>query len=62
MRHDDHCSAARDTQQVGVDQRLTLRIERTGRFVEDQDTEISARAIASRCFWPPDRLGEPSSM
>jgi len=23
---------------------------------------ISARAIASRCRWPPDRFGEPSSI
>ena len=34
-------------------------IERAGRLVEDAgcaDRRISARAIARRCFWPPDRL------
>src|ERR1700722_4401641 len=48
MRHDDHCSAARDTQQVGVDQRLTLRLERTGRFVKDQDTRIRDQRARNR--------------
>ena len=53
-----------DAQQIGGDHRLALRIERARRLVEDQmrGSWISARAIASRCLCPPDRLGEPSSI
>ena len=64
VRHDDHRPTARDAQQVGVDQRLAFRVERAGGLVEDQDPRIvDQRARDGEALaWPPDRLGEPSSM
>ena len=40
MGDDQHGSAARDAQQVGVHQSLRFRVERTGRLIEDQDARV----------------------
>ena len=64
MRDDHHRSVARYAKQVGVEQRLAFRIEGARRLVENENARIGdeARAIASRCRCPPERLGEPSSI
>ena len=45
---DHHGPAARDAQQVGVDQRLALGIERAGGLVEDQDARIGDQRARDR--------------
>ena len=59
---DDDRATPRDPLDVGVDDRLAVGIERAGGFVENEDArvQISARAMASRCRWPPDKFGDPS--
>ena len=39
---------ARDAEQVGIDQRLALRVERAGRLVEDQDARIGDQRARDR--------------
>src|ERR1700722_16652745 len=48
MGDDDHGPAARDAQQVGVDQRLAFRVERAGRLVQDQDARIGNQGPGNR--------------
>ena len=63
MRDDQYGRAAAQRAHAGTDRFLALRIERTGRFVEQQQSRLlacSARAIARRCRWPPDRPTPPS--
>ena len=40
VRDDHHRASARNALEIGVDQRLALRIERRGRFVEDHQLGI----------------------
>jgi hypothetical protein len=59
MRRDDHRQAVLDGQPPDHLQHFAnqLGIERRGRLVEQQHARLgaSARAIATRCCWPPDR-------
>ena len=50
--------SARDLGEARLDFALGLGIERRGRLVEDQDPRRlqQTRAIATRCFSPPDSL------
>src|SRR6202043_1890693 len=41
VRDDDQGAALRDAQQVGVDDRLAVGVERAGRLVEDQDAWVA---------------------
>ena len=40
VRDDDHRPPAGDTQEIGTDDRLALRIQGAGRFIEDEDARI----------------------
>jgi hypothetical protein len=53
---DDQRGAAAATCRAGLDRLLGLRVERRSGLVEDQDGGFfsSARAIATRCFSPPE--------
>ncbi len=64
VRDDDQRAAVRDPGDIRVDDRLALRIERAGRFVEDQDRWIDdqrardardAGAGHRRDWWIPRR-------
>src|SRR5436305_2190944 len=48
VRDDDEGAALRDAQQVGVDDRLAVRIERARRLVEDQDARIADQRPGDR--------------
>src|SRR3954452_5978679 len=48
VRDDDQRAALRDAQQIGVDDRLAVGIERAGRFVEDQDGRIADQPRGDR--------------
>src|SRR5215831_4255694 len=48
MRNDDHCPAVRDAQQIGIQDRLALRIERAHCLVEDQDARIGDEGARDR--------------
>src|SRR5215472_12375827 len=52
MRHDHHRPTARDAKQTGVQQRLTFRIQRAGRLVEDQDARIGDQRACDRKSLP----------
>ena len=55
---DDGRAAGGDVAQGLLDRRLGAAVERAGRLVEDQDRRVleQVRAMATRCFSPPDSL------
>ena len=58
VRDDQRRVVPRDFGQTRLDLALGLRVERRGGLVEDQDRRVlqNARAIATRCFSPPESL------
>ena len=48
VRDDDHRSAVSDARDIGVDDRLAIRVERARRFVEDQDARIDDQRARNR--------------
>ena len=57
MGDDQRRAPAHQVFERGLHRALALRVQRRGRLVQQQDRRIlsSARAIAMRCCWPPDR-------
>lgn len=62
MGHQDDRLVAKVRSQVLLDCLLGMRIEVTGRFVEDKQVGITQQspAIASRCRCPPERFAPRS--
>ncbi len=48
MRDDHHRPSARDAEQVGVDQRFALRVERARGFVQKQDARVGNEGAGDR--------------
>jgi hypothetical protein len=63
VRYRDERASAGDLRQIGLDDRLAFGIERGRRLVKDEDggRVSSARAMARRCFCPPERFAAFSS-
>jgi hypothetical protein len=56
VRDDQRGAADGDLFEFGLDRLFGLRVERRGGLVEDQDRRVlqQARAMATRCFSPPE--------
>ena len=58
VRDRDRRAALHQPLERGLDEPLADRVERRGRLVQDQDARVlsSTRAMATRCFSPPESL------